>query len=308
MMNFKIKYFIYLTIFLCTIGIAYGTTIQKFQDLNPSMLNTLAEQQHVYQKTLLQKHPIIVALFSPQGGKFILYRPKHAPLIAPSLEQAQNYEMATQVEHAAMEAYELAIQGLNDSNTQFWQIKMLAFSKHIVLMQQVIFKLNSSDSEKQLMQDLLSQTQQFLMNNLHQHNLSMDRTNSYAKAMKPNLLKLTKEVATAQVNHWMDIVSNWKKELGADWSNTYAVVIYIPVQPQNNIFLNILSYFMGQEALGQRLFYFPLHNYTPTANEALSLFTKAIPDKDLANQVYGQYFLSYSGILSQVAREAIKQK
>src|SRR3970040_2238746 len=111
MINFRIKHFICLTIFLSTWGIAYGTTIQKLQDINPSMLSTLAEQQHTYQQALLQKHPIIVALFSPQGGKFILYRPKHAPLIAPSLEEAQNYKLATQVEHAAMEAYELAIQG-----------------------------------------------------------------------------------------------------------------------------------------------------------------------------------------------------
>jgi len=38
---------------------------------------------HVFQKNILDQHPVILGLFSAAGGRFILYRPGMGPLETP---------------------------------------------------------------------------------------------------------------------------------------------------------------------------------------------------------------------------------
>ena len=49
--------------------------------LNTSMFQLYADAGAVFRQNLLAKHPLILALFSGAGGRFILYRPGMAPLV-----------------------------------------------------------------------------------------------------------------------------------------------------------------------------------------------------------------------------------
>ena len=51
--------------------------------LNNSMFNIYDNSLAIYQKNILARVPLIMALFSGKGGRFILYRPGQPPLEAP---------------------------------------------------------------------------------------------------------------------------------------------------------------------------------------------------------------------------------
>ncbi|MFZ2504061.1 MAG: hypothetical protein WAW88_15485, partial [Nocardioides sp.] len=50
-----------------------------------------------YQKALLDTCPVILGLFTSQGGEFTLYRPGHEPLVAPRVPI--QYEATKSVGH-----------------------------------------------------------------------------------------------------------------------------------------------------------------------------------------------------------------
>jgi hypothetical protein len=53
--------------------------------LNNSMFNIYDNSLDIYQKNIRARVPLIMALFSGKGGRFILYRPGQEPLEAPSV-------------------------------------------------------------------------------------------------------------------------------------------------------------------------------------------------------------------------------
>lgn len=289
-----------------TMALADTSLPQSVESLAPAMFTTLALQQKVYQEKMLATHPVIVALFSPSGGQFVLYRPGQSPLTAPALPQAADYELATMIEHTAMAIYALAIDGQNNPTANpSWQSQMQSYQIKIKAADHDIDHLNVSDEEKALFHKILETTHDFIALNLKQNTLSQQSTKAYAQALKPYFVELSTIVISAEVGHWMQVTAKWKQVLGSSWNNTYGVVLYIPTRPKNNILLGILAHYMGNDAVGKRLFYFTAPTYTPTAEEAIFLLAKAAPDNALAKNVFGEYYLSYSQILGQIARAEI---
>lgn len=314
---------LFLKILVCSFSMLYACTIfaispinkeasqiaeHNIMSLNSGMFSTLNEQEKYYEKELLKKHPVIVALFSSDGGYFVLYRPNKIPLIVSHILNSTEYKLAGAVEHNAMNVYEIAIAGMNNPEQRiFWQNKMKLIQTKILLAKKNINNLNISPREQDLFLSIMRKANTFIDANLQQESLSQSRTIKYAQAIKPDLVNLTQIIASEQVNFWMRTVANWKQQLGNEWGNTYAVVMYIPVEPKNNIFLAIVSHFMSQAAINQRLFYFNTNSFAPNTNEALSLLAKRLPDTNLANKVFGEYFLSYSDILSKIARKVVDE-
>ncbi len=302
--SFKVLFCIF-TLFFTSSGFS-SVAMQHFMMLDPGMLITMKEQQDVYKTELLKKHPVIVALFGAEGGTYVLYRPGQNPLVANPMSSALGYELAAIVEHSAMDAYELSIQGLNNpGKDNFWITKMKSLSEKITLAQSSVSKLALSKNETVLLQNIFTQSQQFIADNIKQHSLSLARSNAYAEAIKPNFEKLSQMVVADQIQYGIEVVKKWKTLLGSDWKNTYGTVLYIPVAPKNSILLSILTELMGKEAFNKQLFYFTSNSYSPTGDQAISFLTNARPDKALADQVFGQYFFDYSGILSQTSQKII---
>ena len=49
--------------------------------LNTGMFELYGDAAKIFQQNILSKHPVILALFSGAGGRFILYRPGKPPLV-----------------------------------------------------------------------------------------------------------------------------------------------------------------------------------------------------------------------------------
>src|SRR3954470_1084905 len=73
--------------------------------LNSSMLRLYDESLEKFKQNMRDRVPIILALFSGAGGQMILYRPGHAPEVAPSVPIV--YQLFKSVGHSSMAIYQV---------------------------------------------------------------------------------------------------------------------------------------------------------------------------------------------------------
>src|SRR5262245_59594467 len=73
--------------------------------LNASMLRLYDDSLIKFKQNMRDRVPIILALFTGQGGQMILYRPGHAAEIAPPVPIV--YQLAKSVGHSTMAIYEV---------------------------------------------------------------------------------------------------------------------------------------------------------------------------------------------------------
>ena len=76
-------------------------------------------------ETFSAKHPVILALFSGAGGRFILYRPGMPPLEAPSVPIV--YQLLKSVDHSTMALAQVVGPYLDNPADQSWRAPMLAY-------------------------------------------------------------------------------------------------------------------------------------------------------------------------------------
>src|SRR5277367_795539 len=78
-----------------------------------------------FQKNMMAQHPVILALFSNQGGRLILYRPGQPPLEAPPVPVG--YQVLKSVGHSALALFELAGSHLGTEADGSWVGPMRTF-------------------------------------------------------------------------------------------------------------------------------------------------------------------------------------
>ena len=78
-----------------------------------------------YKRNMRERVPIILALFSEGGGRMILYRPGHEPLVAEPVPIV--YQLAKSVSHSSMAVYQLVAPYLADPSDKSWHGPMEAF-------------------------------------------------------------------------------------------------------------------------------------------------------------------------------------
>jgi hypothetical protein len=76
------------------------TATKNVLALNTGMFELYRDAGHIFERNLLSKHPVILALFSGAGGRFILYRPGQEPLEAPSVPIV--YHLLKSIGHSTM--------------------------------------------------------------------------------------------------------------------------------------------------------------------------------------------------------------
>src|SRR6202011_417292 len=74
---------------------------------------------------IMARPPVILAMFSGAGGRFILYRPGMAPLDAPPVPAV--YPLLKSVAHSTMALAVAAEPYLNSPNDQSWRGGMAAY-------------------------------------------------------------------------------------------------------------------------------------------------------------------------------------
>ena len=101
------------------------TATKNVLALNSSMFELYDSAARVFQKNILNNHPIILGLFSGAAGRFILYRPGQPPLDAPPVPIV--YQLMKSVGHSTMALAEVVGPYLDNPDDQSWRGPMLAF-------------------------------------------------------------------------------------------------------------------------------------------------------------------------------------
>lgn len=93
--------------------------------LNDTMFSLYENAGATFRKNILDKHPVILALFSGSGGRMILYRPGQAPTEAPSVPRV--YQVMKSLGHSTMAVSEVVLPYVDHPSDKTWVSPMTAY-------------------------------------------------------------------------------------------------------------------------------------------------------------------------------------
>jgi hypothetical protein len=279
------------------------TATKNVLALNTEMFALYDAAGRVFQQNILARHPLILALFSGTGGRFILYRPGITPLEAPSVPVL--YRLLKSAGHSVMALSEVVTPYLDNAGNQSWRGPLLAYRSQ---MQTALATLDATDMPA----DWRANSRSLLQNNVafmdacaEKGMVSTSDLQSFARQQSPLLKKNIAWAAQTQVDHWMGVIAEWKKLLGSDWDNTYAASNTIYVARQNNILFSVLAQFFGPDAINTRLMLVETISFTTTPEDMLELLTRIIADRSVGALFFGNYYLMDYELMGGDARKAI---
>ena len=271
--------------------------------LNTMMFELYGAAAASFKSNILAQHPVILALFSGTGGRFILYRPGMAPLEGPPVPVV--YQLLKSVGHSTMALAEVVGPYLDSPADQSWRGPMLAYRSR---MQSALDGLEATDMPadwRVANRDILSGNIEFMDDCLAKGKVSFEALQEFAKKQGPLLSENVAWAAQTQVAHWMSVVADWKAQLGGDWDRTYAASNTIYVARQNNVLFSVLAQFFGSEAINDRLMLIETISFTTTPEDMLESLTRIIADRSVGAVFFGNYHLMDYELMGGDAREAI---
>ena len=280
---------------------------QNIYQLNGSMQTIFASSLGVTEKSLRGQFPLIMALFSASGGKFILYRPGQPPLEAPPVPPI--YQIAKAAAHSALAAYGLVAPVIKDSKAnQSWVAPMRTFRTQIQNASDSIDDLAATTEDKALIRAVLGKVQTFLDTCLKNGSFTYAEVEAFARDVEPYAEKLIGVAARAQVTHGYDVLTQWKALLGKDWGRTYGLTNALFPTRQNNILFTLMVQFMGEDQINRRLFMFETTDFQTTPQVMYGLFARYMNDRGLSKAFFNYEDLMSHELLNGGAREMIKSE
>jgi hypothetical protein len=279
------------------------TATKNVLALNTGMFDLYDAAAKIFQGNMLARHPVILALFSGAGGRFILYRPGQAPLEAPSVPIV--YQLLKSVGHSTMAMAEVVGPYLDNPDNQSWRGPMLAYRSR---MKSALDGLDATpmpaewrDNNRAILENNIA----FMDACLAKSAISSASLAPFTQKQEPYLKRNVAWAAQTQVAHWMSVVADWKKTLGADWDKTYAASNTIFVTRQNNVLFGVLAQFFGAQAVNDRLMLFETISFTTTPSDMLDLLTRIVADRSVGAMFFGNYYLMDYELMGGDARAAI---
>lgn len=281
------------------------TAYNNVYALNSAMMPIYDSRLAMFKDHVRSRVPLIMALFSGKGGRFILYKPGQPPQEAEI--PGDCYALAKSIGHTGMATYQLVApycDGLS-SVDQSWRGQMQVYRAQVQVALDSIVDLNVTEDQKSLFSKCLNHIKGFMDNCLSKGTFTYADVEAYAQAYKPLIAKLVEVAATEQVSHWYTVLEDWKKQLGADWEKTYAISNTIYVTRQNNVLYTVLANFMGADKMNDRLLLLETTDFTTTPDAMLDLFTRIIADRALGKVFFKDYFLMDYELLGSGGRNAV---
>jgi hypothetical protein len=276
---------------------------QNVLQLNTTMFDLYANAGAIFKKNILASHPVILALFSGAGGRFMLYRPGMAPIEAPPVPIA--YQILKSVGHSTMALAEVVGPYLDNSADQSWLASMLAYRSRMQSALEGIDQTEMPAEWRNNSREILKANLAFMDACIAKHSVSFSALQSFAQKQQPLLKKNIAWAAQTQVAHWMNVVAGWKKSLGNDWNKTYAASNTIYVARQNNVIFSVLAQYFGPDAINDRLMLIETISFTTTPDEMLESMTRIIADRSVGAVFFGNYHLMDFELMGGDARAAI---
>src|SRR6516162_7213426 len=279
------------------------TATQNVLALNTAMFGLYDESGRIFRKNLLSQHPVILALFNGAGGRFILYKPGAGPVEAPSVPVL--YQLLKSVGHATMVISVIAGPHVEKPTDQSWRSSFSSFRDRLQAARDSVDQTEMREDWRGDMRDILAADIAFIDECLTRGVTSFAALQQFAGQQGAKLKRIIAWAAGTQVSHWMNVVDQWKKELGADWDKTYAASNTIYVARQNNILFSVLAQFFGPEAINSRLLLIETISFTTTPEDMLDSLTRIVGDRAVGGLFFGNARLMDYELMGGDAREAI---
>jgi hypothetical protein len=275
--------------------------------LNSSMMTLYDETLEKYKHNMRNRVPIIVALFSGQGGQMTLYRPGQAPLVADPVPIV--YQLAKSVGHSSLAVYQIVAPYLaNPTANLSWRGPLRVYRTQNQTALDGLAALGLTDDDRAVLRAVLERNQAFIDECLAKGTYTYEGLQQYVRGCAPYSVKAIGMAAPAQVGHWMKVVEDWKQLLGKDWERTYAVTNTLYVARQNNILFTVLAQFMGTDAMGDRLLLIETPEFTTTPEKLLEVLTRIVSDRGIGMVFFKDYFLMDVELLGGGGRVAIERE
>jgi hypothetical protein len=275
--------------------------------LNASMMNLYDASLIKFKQNLRDHAPIILALFTGQGGQMILYRPGHAPEVAPPVPIV--YQLAKSVGHSTMAIYEVVSPYVSNAKAnQLWRAPLAMFRTQNQTALDGLGALDMSADDRSILRTILERNLAFMDQCLSQGGYTYEEVEKYIRGTVPHSIKTIGIGSGAQVGHWMKVVEEWKNRLGKDWERTYGVSNTLYIARQNNILFSVLVQFMGTETMGDRLLLIETPSFETTPETMLDVLTRIVADRALGMVFFRDYFLMDVELLGGGGRAAIERE
>jgi hypothetical protein len=275
--------------------------------LNSSMMRFYEDSLPKFKQNMRDRVPIILALFSGQGGQMILYRPGHGPEVAPPVPIV--YQLAKSVGHSTMAIYEILSPYLTNAKAnQLWRAPLAMYRTQNQTALDGLGALDISADDRSVLRTILERNLAFMDQCLSKGSYSYEDFQSYIRGTTPFSVKTIGIGSGAQVGHWMKVVEEWKNKLGKDWERTYGVSNTLYIARQNNILFSVLVQFMGTETMGDRLLLIETPEFETTPEKMLEVLTRIVADRALGMVFFRDYFLMDVELLGGGGRAAIERE
>ncbi len=101
------------------------------------------------------------------------------------------------------------------------------------------------------------------------------------------------------------MLDQWKSDLGADWSKTYAASNTIYVSRQNNILFSVLAQYFNPKDINNRLLLIETISFTTTPQDMLTSISRIISDRNVGQLFFGNDRVMDYELMGGDARNAI---
>lgn len=275
--------------------------------LNDSMLQLYETSLIKFKQNMRDQVPIILALFSGQGGQMILYPPGEPAEVAPPVPLV--YQLAKSVGHSSMAIYEIVSPYLTNAyKNHLWRAPLEMYRTQNRTALEGLEALDMSDDDRGVLRLILECNLAFMDECLAKGGYSYDDVEQFVRDTVPHSFKAIGLASGTQVSHWMDVLEWWKTKLGDAWDRTYAVSNSLYVARQNNILYTVLVQFLGTEAMGDRLLLIETPEFETTPDKMLDVLGRIVADRSLGMMFFRDYFLMDVELLGGGGRAAIERE
>lgn len=245
--------------------------------LNASMFALYDAAATIFQRNILAKHPIILALFSGAGGRMILYRPGKPPEEAPSVPIV--YQVMKSTGHSTMAISEVVMPYVGNAADKSWMAPLLAYRTQMKTALDGVDTLAIQEDWKPTVKEILGNNVAYMDDCLAKGVISMEALQAFAKKQGPPIKLIINWAASTQVKHWMEVLDGWRASLGEDWNKVYAASNTIYVARQNNVLFSTLAQYFPPEAINDRLMLIETISFTTTPQDMMTSLTRIISDR-----------------------------
>lgn len=256
--------------------------------LDIGMFSLYDRASTIYRRNILAKHPIILAMFTNEGGRLMLYRPGQAPIDAPKVPKV--YQILKSVGHSTMAVSQVVIPSVNNPADKRWIAPMAAYRTQMKTALDGLDASNDIQADwKPVVKEILAANVAYMDDCLAKGAVTLEPLLAFAKKQGPNIKTIINWAAATQVRHWMGVMDGWSAMLGPDLAKTYAASNTIYVARQNNVLFSVLAQYFGPEAINDRLMLIETMGFTTTPEEMLVSMTRIIGDRSVGELFFGNY-------------------